>query len=178
MVNSVISNIFILKVCVYLSVFNQIHTTQELDCLILINKLNPECECKNGTKYNYTTETCSDPNPNCPDNSTGVYPDCKCTANNFDYSVLINKCFRVCPEDSSGYWPNCKCSGEYGFDKQNFECKKCPLDTVSGIYPNCVCENENSRFNALTNFCETCPIESSGKIPNCICDDGTGKIYR
>lgn len=110
---------------------------------------------------------------NCPDNSIGIYPDCKCTYVNFDYSVLLNVCFRVCPEHSTGYWPNCKCDDGV-FVKEKFECIECPWDTVGGTYPNCICEDESSKFNVENVFCETCPLNSTGIFPNCVCDDGAG----
>lgn len=136
-----------------------------------------EPDCKYGTELDRTNGRCSD--PECPaSDSIGIFPDCKCTATNFDYSVSLNKCFRVCPDNSTGYWPNCKCTGDAGFDKENFQCVTCPSNAVSGIFPNCVCEDDNAEFNARKNACEYCPFDSSGKIPNCICDDGVGKIIR
>lgn len=134
--------------------------------------VDPPPDCY--SEYDHTTNTCFD--SKCPNDSIGIFPNCNCTATNFNYSVLLNKCFRVCPDDSICYWPNCECTGEAGFDKESFQCKECPSDTVRGTFPNCVCEDANSRFNAHRNYCETCPIGSSGTIPNCICDDGAGEF--
>ncbi len=131
-------------------------------------------DCEYDTKFNPPIKNCSD--IICPKDSIGIYPDCNCTAMNFDYSVYLNKCFRVCPDNSTGYWPNCNCF-RGGFDKANFECVECPSSTSSGIYPNCVCDDENSRFNAYKHYCETCPLDSSGTVPNCVCDDGAGKWF-
>lgn len=159
-------------ICVVLTFLCVIFVTAQeysSDTLTLIDGLYPDY----GTHFNDTMQSIS---PECPEDSIGIYPDCKCTTGNFDYSVRINECFRVCPDDSTGYWPNCKCNGEFGFDKENFECKQCPPGNVSGIYPKCVCNDENIVFNPDKNQCETCPIDSSGKIPNCICDNGSGKI--
>lgn len=136
---------------------------------------DPEPDCDYDTEYDHTTNSC--PDPKCPSDSIGIFPNCKCTTTNTDYSVSLNKCFRVCPDNSTGYWPNCKCTvGDTGFDKENFECTTCTPKAVSGIFPNCVCEDDYAQFNAHRNDCEFCPFKSSGKIPNCICDDGAGEI--
>lgn len=175
MVRSTISyNIFLKKIVVVLSVSSiLISETQEFS-LDYPELIDPEPDCQYNTEYDLTTKSCSD--PKCPNDSVGIFPNCTCAASNFDYSISLNICFRVCPYNSTGYWPNCECTGESGFDKDNFECRECPPNTVSGIFPNCVCEDENSRFNAHLNYCESCPSESSGKIPNCLCDDGSGEI--
>lgn len=130
-------------------------------------ELNDPSVCENdSTTNNCTLKTC-------PNDSIGIFPNCKCTVTNFDYSVSLNTCFRVCPINSTGYWPNCECFNGF-FDKAGFKCIECPPDTVSGIYPNCVCADENARFNAHLNYCEFCPPDSSGIIPNCICNDSAG----
>lgn len=60
------------------------------------------CDCKYGIKYDNVTNTCL--NPVCPTDvaTTGVFPHCKCTEKNYEYSSYLNECFRVCPENSTG----------------------------------------------------------------------------
>lgn len=147
----------------------------EADSPDYLESIDPVPDCKYGTEYNSTTKSCSEPTA-CPNGSIGIFPNCTCTATNFDYSVSLNTCFRVCPDNSTGYWPNCQCIGDAGFDKNSFKCIHCSSLTVGGIFPNCVCEDENSKFNAYRNYCETCPIDSSGIIPNCVCNDGAGEM--
>lgn len=172
MVNSIIaSHLILTKIFVALIVLITVISQGVQSNIPEVN--NSEPDCKYGTEYDNATYRCSD--PKCASNTTGIYPNCKCTATNFDYSVSLNKCFRVCPDNSTGYWPNCNCTDAV-FDAKFFKCLTCPSNSVSEIYPNCVCDDDNAQFNAQRNYCEFCPAESSGKFPNCICDDGAGKI--
>lgn len=123
------------------------------------------------TESERINKNCS--HPKCPDDSVGIFPNCNCVSSNFDYSISLNKCFRVCPMNSTGYWPNCVCS-RGGFDKAGFQCIECPSDVSNGIFPNCVCRDKEAQFNAFYNYCETCPADSTGIIPNCVCNDGAG----
>lgn len=125
--------------------------------------------CKYRTLNDPETNTCRD--PECPTDSIGTYPNCKCVEKNFDYGKEVNKCFQVCPDDSTGYWPDCKCDVDgYGFYKSFFRCVACPIDST-GTFPDCKCTNENATYNNFNNKCRKCEDGSTGIYPDCICPD-------
>lgn len=82
--------------------FDQIQFFNVPKCPNIANGFYPLCDCKYGIKYDNVTNTCL--NPVCPTDvaTTGVFPHCKCTEKNYEYSSYLNECFRVCPQNSTG----------------------------------------------------------------------------
>lgn len=62
------------------------------------------------------------------------------------------------------YWPDCKCDDKLAtFDRNLFECLKCPEDSESGgIYPMCDCSSVGA-FDTISNQCFKCGNDSTGK---------------
>lgn len=139
--------------------------------------INGECVCRYGPDYDHETLSC--PNPLCPIEAIGTYPNCTCIKENDQYSVYVNECYNVCPIDSVGIWPNCECNDpKLVFDKLAFECRECPRNSESNsVYPNCDCDKIGI-FDRDENKCITCPLASNGIYPNCICEQKNAVFFQ
>lgn len=74
----------------------------------------------------------------CPEDATGVYPNCTC------HNIKDRH------------------------DSKHNKCGHCPLDSdQNSIYPNCICTDGMSIFDVYSNRCGKCK-PGKGTFPNCV----------
>lgn len=102
--------------------------------------------------------------------STGIYPNCKCIEESFEYDEEKNFCFECPANVSKGTYPDCECeNGLYGIP--NGQCITCPVNST-GVYPNCECSDEEYIFSAYINNCYIeCPEDAQDIHPYCRCNE-------
>jgi hypothetical protein len=88
----------------------------------------------------------------CPNDASGVYPDCNCGVGR-RFELNANICVKICPTGAGGVYPNCDCGEDAEYDRDANACVKVCPESASGIYPDCKC-GIAIKFDVEANACK------------------------
>lgn len=93
-----------------------------------------------------------EPEALCPNDASGVYPDCNCGVGR-RFELNANICVRICPTGAGGVYPNCDCGENSKYDRDANACVKVCPESASGVYPDCKC-GIAIKFDVGANACK------------------------